>query len=391
MDFSDFDAFLEKDFSALQFTNELLKATNSNIDNNDELDISTSIKRINYDSNELSIRFNNIINNNSNQILNKINLNSNNKKLIINNLKNSIDFLQLSYNRLTNEVLDPYEKSIKLQQVLNKLHQTSTLLRDSLIFYHLVHRINNLTINNDNNDFTLELALQLSSLYYQIDICLNQNKNLKSLKIIKILSNDILDPNKIKLKTFLSLQLSKSCVIPSKIANNKELITNLSYSLYNLSPQDFTTTVQKIVLLTVTPLSQQLIKTLNSIKNFDQAFKNCCLGSYNLYLLEIILSNIKILNSNSSNTNLLNEFISFNKNSKNHSPKTIYWNSISNNFKNDLEISYNRGGPVGKNLIKHKDFMKNIIDKYMPDSTGDNDYKKNMSSMLKSISILDKA
>ncbi|CCH59408.1 hypothetical protein TBLA_0B05820 [Henningerozyma blattae CBS 6284] len=383
-DFSDFDSFLEPNFDSIHFTNELLKITNTN---ENSLDIQTSIKKIHYDYNELDTNFDQLIKEHSKQIIAKIHYNKQLKSIIQSNLSDSINFLNLNYKRLQDDIIVPYEKAQKLQQVLSKLHQTIILLRDSLIYIHLVHRIHNLFQFIDNEkDLPLDVALQLSSLHYQIIICLNENKNLTPLKLIKNLNNTIVTPNKSKLLSYLSLQLSKECWNLSKLplSLNKIVISNLSFALFNLSPHEFITTIQKIILTIVTPISQNLIKTINSIKNFPQEFTKCVKISNNIYQLETILADIKYKDSN-----LLLEYMNNPlRMAKPNLPKTIYWNTISTNFKKEFEISVNRGGPVGKSLMKNKEFIKETIKNLMVESTGDDDYKKNLNTMLKSISIL---
>ncbi|CCD24424.1 Golgi transport complex subunit COG5 NDAI_0D01110 [Naumovozyma dairenensis CBS 421] len=382
----DFEALLEDSFNKRQFANDLLKATNDESSTTTELDIETPIKKLKYDLDEVDARIDDLLRNNSTNIINQLYKGKSSQNIINNELNDSFGYLSMSYKRLQEEVLEPYEKAQKLQSVLSKVHQTSILLRDSLIYIHIINEIENLsaeksTTNTSSNKLTTAKAIKLATLYSQLQLNLNQNVNLKSLQVIKHLEGTILVKKK-ELLGFISLEFSKECLNSFKIKKNKDIISQLAYSLYIVSPQDYVSTIQKYILSNVLMDSQTLTKTINSIKNFPMAFEDVVKRSYDIYSLEDALHNIKF-----EDTNLLTEYTKQRK-PKSSTPRELYWNKISSNFKKEFEISYNRGGPVGKSLAKNYDMIVSTIKENMPKSTGNNDYHHNLDTMLKSISII---
>lgn len=214
---------------------------------------------------------------------------------------------------------------------------------------------------------------------------------------IKQLDQDIVSPNKRVLITFLSLQMCKECLNSIKIKSNKEIISQLAYSLYLLSSQEFESAINKIVLSNVTMSSQILSKILNSIRMFPDAFNEVVEKGYNIYILETLLRNIKTDNvTNSSRSiaanksrlgNLLSEYTSMKSKAGSGTPRDLFWSKVSSAFKKDFEISVNRGGPVGKSLLKNKDFIINTIKQSMKKSSDNSDYQSYLDVMLNSVSI----
>lgn len=378
-DSEEFEALLDSSFSALQFSNDLLKATNGD-PSTTELDIETPIKKIYYDLNEVEMRIERIINTNPTGIIDQMFKGKSLKNATCDGLKPSLEYLEMSYQRLQEEVLEPYERAQKLQNVLSKVHQTSILLRDGLIYVHSVNRIQEFP--TEQNQLSIEKAIQLVSLHCQIQMSVDENANLRSLRLIKQLETDVISPNKRELLSFLCSGLITECTNDYKIKQNKANISKLARALYMLSQSDLMSTIQKIIVSSATTSIQNLTKTLNSIKNFPVAFETVVKKGYSISLLESILGDIK-----TEKSNLLKEYSSQIR-PKAMSPKQLYWGRVAANFKKEFEISYNRGGPVGKSFLKNQDMITDTIKKNMVDSTDGAVYENDMNTMLESISIL---
>ncbi|CAI4731329.1 BAI_1a_G0045870.mRNA.1.CDS.1 [Saccharomyces cerevisiae] len=391
-DLEDFESLLEPDFDAKQFGNDLLKATNNN--DTTILDLNTPLKKLNYDLHEIDSRIDQLMNSNPLEIIELIYKNEHVNSTIVGELKPSLEYMNMSYDRLKNQVLDPYERARKVQLALSKVYQTSFLLRGALLYIHLSNKLNALS---KTAQLSTSTAINLASLHYQLEITLEENKNLKSLRKIKQLDQDIVSPNKRELITFLSLQMCKECLNSIKIKSNKEIISQLAYSLYLLSSQEFESAINKIVLSNVTMSSQILSKVLNSIRMFPDAFNEVVEKGYNIYILETLLRNIKTDNvTNSSRSiaanksrlgNLLSEYTSMKSKAGSGTPRDLFWSKVSFAFKKDFEISVNRGGPVGKSLLKNKDFIINTMKQSMKKSSDNSDYQSYLDVMLNSVSI----
>lgn len=377
-DLEDFELLLEDEFDAQRFGNDLIKATNTD-DSATELDIDTPIKKINYDIGEIDTRIEQLINNNPLQILDQISRTKTSRATVKDGLKPSLDYLDMSYKRLQ-EVLEPYEKAQRLQSVLSKVHQTSMLLRDALIYIHLVNSIK--FINETSQQLNPQKALELASLHSQLQLGINQSANLKSLRLIKKFDSEVVEPCFKELLSYLSTELSGACSETNKLNTKRECVMILLKALHSLSPQEFANIIQRIVLSHVQSSVQALVKTINFVKNFPPAMEITVKRGYTVSLLQSLLRDVK-----SDNTNLLNEYTSH-MNPRPLAPREFYWSQVSNSFKKDLDVAYKRGGPVGKVLQKSREFIEQTIKKNMVNSTDNADYEDPMQLMLNSVTIL---
>lgn len=375
----DFEAFLEESFSVIQFCNELLKATNPNVEAS-ELDLKTPIKKITYDLSEVEKRIDTVVKSNPSHILDQVDKRGLARDKVGTTLKPSLEYLNMSYNRLNTEVLQPYEHALKLQSALSKVHQTSSILRDVLVFIHLVTQIDTLALEKSEN--TTQSCLRLASLYSQIQLNLDENSNLKSLQLVKKYEAEIIRDKRQELLRYISNSLIKECLNNYKITNNLEGIQNLMMALFTLSFKDYVSTIDKILLSKITSTNQILARTITSIRNFPMAMDDAVKNGESVFILEGILEKAK-----TENSHLLKEYLS---QKRYQSLRDIFWTKVSNNFQKDFEISFNRGGPVGKSLLNNENMIKKVIKEYMPKSSNSEVYKSDYDTMMMSISILEK-
>lgn len=375
----DFEAFLEESFSVIQFCNELLKATNPNVEAS-ELDLKTPIKKITYDLSEVEKRIDAVVKSNPSHILDQVDKRGLARDKVGTTLKPSLEYLNMSYNRLNTEVLQPYEHALKLQSALSKVHQTSSILRDVLVFIHLVTQIDTLALEKSEN--TTQSCLRLASLYSQIQLNLDENSNLKSLQLVKKYEAEIIRDKRQELLRYISNSLIKECLNNYKITNNLEGIQNLMMALFTLSFKDYVSTIDKILLSKITSTNQVLARTITSIRNFPMAMDDAVKNGESVFILEGILEKAK-----TENSHLLKEYLS---QKRYQSLRDIFWTKVSNNFQKDFEISFNRGGPVGKSLLNNENMIKKVIKEYMPKSSNSEVYKSDYDTMMMSISILEK-
>ncbi|AET38790.1 Golgi transport complex subunit COG5 Ecym_3298 [Eremothecium cymbalariae DBVPG len=372
----DFEALLEDNFNPIQFANELTKAINNNLDSK-ELDFNTPLKKVKYDMIELDKRTDQIIKDNPLLVLEQLEKRKLQREKVGPTLKPSLDYLSMSFERLNNEVLKPYDRAQKLQSALGKIHQTSFLLRDALIYIQMATQIESLPLNADDQPGLIRLA----TLYSKIEMNLNQNHNLKSLQLIKKFENGPLKNKKIELIRNISQSLIKDCVNNHKIKHNLESIQTLALNLNALSTKDYTATLDKIALLKIQSSQQALTRTTVSIRSLGMAMSDAVKNGYWLSQLESLLKTTKLEDSS-----LLNEYLA---EKKYRSITKNYWIKVANAFQKDFETSYRRGGPVGKSLISNTKFIKDTITEAMPKSTNDENYKDYLDIMLSSVSILD--
>jgi len=376
----DFEEFLTNDFNEVRFANDLLKSTNNGAEST-TLDVDTPVKKINFDLKEIESRVDTLINKNPTIMVNQIYKEKSIDDTIHSGLKSSLQYLDISYQRLQDDVLIPYTRAQKLQTILNKIHQTSNILRDSLIYIHLATRIQE--IMDEEQKLSIERASQLTVLYSQLQLAVQQNVNLKSLQVIKTLEIQVGKDYRRKLLDYLALTLTKECLNTFKIQNNKDTIKGLAKNLFILSPPEFFNSINKIVLSHVSTNSQVLTKTINSVKSFPEIFDEVVTKSHSMYTLEKILGDVNV----KTNSNLLAEYSSQEK-FQGMTIRDLFWSRIASSFKREIDISFKRGGPVGKALQKNRQVLIDSINNSMPNSSDRKDYQKHSDMMLKSIAIL---
>ncbi|KAL3230800.1 Conserved oligomeric Golgi complex subunit 5 [Nakaseomyces bracarensis] len=375
VNFKDFEELREPGFDATRYTNDLLKTMNTD---SSTLEIGATKKKIQYDAAELSSRYEQFLKRNSSIVLEKFYNDKVTNETISSGLKPSLEYLDVSYKRLMEQVLVPYERAQKLQSVLSNVHQTSTLLRDVLMFLHLTQQIVNFVPLQNESKLTVGALSKLASLHYQIQVNQSQNANLKSLKFVKEMESSTLAPRRKSLLGHLVITISRECLNSSKLRNNQDDIKALIYALYSVSEQEFYTTIQKVILTNATNSSRILSKSINAIKTFPSLFDDVVTKGHDIAHIEKILQSIK-----TDNSNLLVQFLRLTR-PKSTTPRDLYWGRISSSFKLELKTAIDRGGPVGKQLIGKQDaiedWIKSAFEKYVEIEP---DYSTNIEYMSK--------
>lgn len=236
---------------------------------------------------------------------------------------------------------------------------------------------------DEEQKLSLEKVSQVTILYSQLQMAVQENVNLKSLQVIKTLEIQIGRDYRKKLLDYLVLSLTKECLNVLKIQNNRDTIKTLAKNLFILSPTEFFNTIDKIILSHVSTNSQILAKTINSVKTFPNLFDEIATKGRSMYILERILGDVKVKN----NSNLLAEYSSQGR-FQGMGVRDLFWSRIATNFKKEIDISFKRGGPVGKSLQKNQNILRDSITKSMNKSSDRNDYQRYADMMMKSLTIL---
>ncbi|SCU86672.1 LAFA_0E02344g1_1 [Lachancea sp. 'fantastica'] len=377
----DFEQYLEPDFSAIKACTGLLKSTHTDIDSN-ELDLLTSIKKVRYALNEVDRRSEEVIRTNPVHLIDSLDDRAKARAKTQDSLGPSIEYLKMSYSRLEKDVLEPHEEALQLQSALSKIHQTSSVLRDVLIFLHLLRQVIGLTSPNSKEDQASpeQTLLALASTHSQLQTTLASNPNLRALRLVKKHESETLTPSRREtLKLMGDLLASNYSGETSKSAHSKfESAQPLLLALHKLSPKDFVSTIDKVVLSRINSSSQGLSKTITSIRNFATALENALQDAQNVLLLQNTLST-----TSTGTLSLLSEYISH---KKYDSLLDMFWSRVSKAFKRDFETSYTRGGPVGKSLAAHSSSIVQSMQRTLSSDPAAANH--GLESMLDSVSIL---
>ncbi|AGO11548.1 AaceriADL241Wp [[Ashbya] aceris (nom. inval.)] len=372
----DFEVLLEDNFNQTQFASELIGAINNKFDTS-KLDLYTPLKQVNYDIVEVDKRIDQIIKAEPLRLLEQLDKRKLGREKVGTTLKPSLDYLTASFERLQTAVLEPYEDALKLQSALGKIHQTSHLLRDALIYMHMAAQVESLPLLVEEPS----RVSQLSTLFSQLRINLEQNPNLRSLQLIKKLEEGPLKEKRSSLLKYVLEKLLRYCEDNHKLKHNLPDVQKLLLTLYSLSPKDFSAALDKVALHKIQASHQALTKTITAIRTLNTVMEDVVSNGVALYLLEKTLEETPF-----ETTTLHSEYLSRKKYS---SIAANYWTQVAHAYKREFEISYRRGGPVGKSLANNAAFIKNTITESMQKGWDMDGLKEYQEALLASISILE--
>ncbi|CAG59345.1 uncharacterized protein GVI51_G01155 [Nakaseomyces glabratus] len=372
--FTEFEELIDPEFDSKSYSNSMLKAMNTT---SNELDIDAPKKKAQYDADELKSRYESFLKSHASGLMDEFDRERKLNGSISAELKPSLEYMSISYNRLLEQVLVPYERAQKLQAALNSVHQTSTLLRDVLMFVHLSQQITSFVPLQGEDKLSAVSISKLASLHYQIQLNQSQHPNLKSLKFVKEMESQTLAPRRKSLLSHITLTISRECLNSIKLRSNENDLKSLLLSLYTLSEQEFYVTLQKIILTNATNTSRILSKSVNAIKTLPSLFEEAVKKGHDVYVIETLLQNVKVENSN-----LLVQFTRLSRN-KASTPRQLYWGKVSSAFKIDLNTAIERGGPVGKQIVNSKTFILDTIkDVFQRMSEEEPDFEHNLQIMI---------
>ncbi|AAS51679.1 ADL241Wp [Eremothecium gossypii ATCC 10895] len=372
----DFEVLLEDNFNHSQFARELIRAINNKFDTT-KLDLYTPLKQVNYDIVEVDKRIDRIIKDEPLKLLEQLDKRKLGREKVGTTLKPSLDYLTASFERLQTAVLEPYEDALKLQSALGKIHQTSHLLRDALIYMHMAAQVESLPLQVKDPS----RVSHLSTLFSQLRINLEQNPNLRSLQLIKKLEEGPLREKRGALLKYVLETLLGYCEDNHKLKHNLPEVQKLLVTLYSLSPREFSAVLDKVALKKIQASHQALTKTITAVRTLNTVMEDVVSNGVALHHLEKTLEEIPL-----ETTTLHAEYISRKKYS---SITANYWIQVANAYKREFEISYRRGGPVGKSLSNNAVFIRNTITESMKKGWNIDGLKEYQEALLASISILD--
>ena len=401
IDLSDYDTFLEPDFNPISFANDLLLATNSS---QNELDLSTSIKRVKFDINNIDLNLEKISTDDHDNLIKEIHKSITSKELF-QQITPQLDHVNSSYQRLEKDIIDPYKEATKIQDALKKLHSTSYLLRSVTYFLFLVQQIedfsNSEEISNtipNNSKINTKLLVKLSKYHQQLNTHNSKNPNLKSLRIVKEY-----EPIAIE-RTRSLLQLLKNSIksIAERSIKSKSDIElkETFQSLALLDKSELYNSIRELLSTNVIISVNFLTRVLNSPRNIENALdevakKGALISNISKLLDQIDLNSItdvESLSTNSQNNiskkSLLNDLLD---SLEIVNLLSVFWRDVAKKFELKFKETMNRGGPVAKSLSSYKEQIRASIIKKVTQS--DSSISKDgieVRMMLNSVSTLER-
>lgn len=371
---ADFEAYLEPDFEPFRYANDLLLATNDNEDS--ELDLSTSIKRLKFDIDECDKRMKAISANNYESLITNFTKIEDTKVALRDHINPQIERVNTSFARIKSNVIEPYDNALKLNNAMKRIHSTLNLFRGSSYFIFLAQQLqesekayDSLSVESNNKEVIrlARLQAQLTQFYDREKRVnhANMNSSLMSIKYIRDFQ-PIHTSKKAALVSELSQDVSTHLNRHNATTNSN--LQNGLVALYILSEKDFLTTIDKLSISKQVQNSlSQLTRSLQSPRNFNVVLKDIKESSkeYLNFMTETLIA-CEVKSSSESQKNItLHEVVKSHFDSK--TIEQVYWSDLSLKFKKNIVATMARGGPIAKNLKVYQTGINNSINEIFDD------------------------
>ncbi|KAG7925853.1 hypothetical protein KL925_004263 [Ogataea polymorpha] len=385
---SEYAAYLE-DFDPLRYANELVVSTN-NVEES-ELDLTTSIKRLQFDLKDVEKRLQKTASENYTTLISELDT-AEELHNTIQLIKPSLKQVNASYARLETEILQPYNESSNLHSALRKIHQTSNLLRSSTYFIYLISRIEEIDkTDQELNKKPFKSLISLARLLNQVKIHLADSPFLKSLKLVR------------DYESFQQLQTAKVMDICNTHLKNLSLsydaqsMLNLINALSIMSSESFYNQLQQLLSLKIAAAINLIIKNLNNTKSLDRVFAEVSASGRLINQLEKVMKSNKWQDANNTKDTQPSTLTIYEKVNSvlqfGSSLGTLFWKDTAIGVEPKFKEIVTRGGPIARNLRQLKEEIKNFIKNAVLDSfDGDRGPEcLEVRMMLNSVASLDTA
>ncbi|KAG7888058.1 hypothetical protein KL936_004076 [Ogataea polymorpha] len=385
---SEYAAYLE-DFDPLRYANELVVSTN-NVEES-ELDLTTSIKRLQFDLKDVEKRLQKTASENYTTLISELDT-AEELHNTIQLIKPSLKQVNASYARLETEILQPYNESSNLHSALRKIHQTSNLLRSSTYFIYLISRIEEIDkTDQELNKKPFKSLISLARLLNQVKIHLADSPFLKSLKLVR------------DYESFQQLQTAKVMDICNTHLKNLSLsydaqsMLNLINALSIMSSESFYNQLQQLLSLKIAAAINLIIKNLNNTKSLDRVFAEVSASGRLINQLEKVMRSNKWQDANNTKDTQPSTLTIYEKVNSvlqfGSSLGTLFWKDTAIGVEPKFKEIVTRGGPIARNLRQLKEEIKNFIKNAVLDSFDGDRVPEclEVRMMLNSVASLDTA
>ncbi|CDK27375.1 unnamed protein product [Kuraishia capsulata CBS 1993] len=386
MDFSDFESFLGDDFNALEFANDLILSTN-NIDDT-SIDLATPAKRLGYDLKEADKRIKQTASDNYPELIQSI-TRLDKVKSTIGTVKPSLDHLNVSYARLDNDVVKPYEEAMTLHTALKRIHATSTLLRSVTYFIYLVQQV--------EEHFKMELLTEIPYIHllkccksqYDLRQHLVESPSLKSLKLVRDY-DDVVQERQQRV-----IDISQTSIRKFNAETPDNVMINSLLSLAISSPEALYNAFQQLVSNQALTSLNILTRTLTSPRSFENAMKDVAQKGRLISKVSKVMSNIRWPlsdrdeDTSTKHVSMLNQLSNV---LELQDLLSSFWKDVATAFEPKFKDTMQRGGPVAKSLRAYSDSIKLSIRECVTNSSYGEPLREDgieVRMMLNSVNSLD--
>ena len=362
----DFEAYLESDFNAVKFAGDILSISNGS--ENPELDLATPLKKLKYDLNELEKRMKSISSSNYDSLIKNFSEIEQYRKVTQDRINPALKQINKPFEKIKHEVIEPYEKAVKLNNALKKMCTTVLLLRSVGFFILIIQQLEEVQsmllslgrVQSDSGDVIKlsRLHNQLQSLYEELAKESGKDTSALSIKLVRDYRTTADTRRQILIQecsNTIGTELGK--VTGLHIKNTK--LYNSLQALYILTPKEFFIVFDKSSIQKQVTLSTgQLSKALQSPRNFTSILMETRESAMAYFdKLTDLLRNWKFHVHDDTvpiTQIILMEF-------KVDAFSKIYWQRLAQQFKRNIVATMARGGPIAKNLKVYSQGLKGAV------------------------------
>lgn len=364
-DLEDFESFLDPDFDATKFSNDLVCATNEA--DADELDIATSMKKLKFDIQECDKRMTSIASANYETLVAICSQVGPTKEFTNDTIQPLVERLVGTFDKIKSGILDPYEEAMLSNQALKRLHITLDLLRRTSYFLFLIQQFDEINNEKEQDDVRLaKLFHQLGQLYEKEkeNGGKSETPSVLSVKLVRDYQSTFLNARLNYISSCL-LQISEGFNHQSTFTHtNKTLLSKIA-ALYILDPKSTFSIVESAAINRQVLSSLGLLsRSLQSPRNFTTIINEVSESSDSF--LEKLS---KVLPAVCGDPEFLTAFL---ESVSKESLADLYWTQLALGFKRSVASTMARGGPIAKNLkLYHEGIRKAIASTFKEGNVAD--------------------
>ena len=365
----DFEAFLESDFKAEKFANELIVATNGH--DKPELDLGTSIKKLTFDIDECDKRIAKISSSNYESLISNFQQITKCKQILTDHLNPGLDRVNAPFQRIKKEVIEPYDEAVKLNNALKKIHLTLELLRSTSFFLFIIQQVEELSNSVNDKDLVrlAKLHIQIKKLYENASQEKRSEVTVLAIKIIRDYQSNATAKRSSLIKQCVNVINGDFNHLSTLEYKNQKLHSNLS-AFYILDTNEFYDVFERAAIARqVQSGAAQLSRALQSPRNFTAIMSEVKEASGEYFgKLTNVLSNWTTGNDDENETLLSVILKKYNVDAI----SDLYWVQLNQRFKKNIVASMARGGPIAKNLkVYYKGITASVQEMFQSSTEGE--------------------
>lgn len=360
LELEDFEAFIEDGFDPLKFSASLLLATN--VTDDSELDLWTPIKKLQFDANEVEKRMEKLASANHELLIENFSRIESTRALLDAQINPLTARMKKAFQRINNDIVQPYDDAVKLNGAIKRVHATLNLLRGAGFFFLFVQQLQDCEKQHESLSDSKNVV-RLARLHRQVGEMFTKNVfstsedpvDLLSLKLVRDYQ-PIFQVKTTDLTNELSAKISNDLGHHSSFVASNENLQNNLVALSILDETELFTLLDKGAMSkSIQVALTSLTRSLQSPRNFETVLIEVNQTSTNFVatLSELLMNSRVIkLDGKSSQENLSENF----ENSlalEGSSIANVYWARLSYKFKKNLVATMARGGPIARNLRSH--------------------------------------